>query len=135
MGESLPAGLKIRKDGAKAAAGGERGVDQQVRPKMAAAAPACAGRRRAKLDFEPTRLDEVDFGRQVRRHFEADFLLANFRLGPGLHVKFLHPKLIRTSVPMSFNIRAHPDNYKSRLREKLITLSDWAALARLIGQL
>jgi hypothetical protein len=31
------------------------------------------------------RLDNVDFGRQVRRNFEADFLLTNGGLGPGLH--------------------------------------------------
>ena len=32
-----------------------------------------------------TDLDNVDLGRQVRRHFEADFLLAHCGLGPGLH--------------------------------------------------
>jgi len=30
-------------------------------------------------------LDDVDVGRQVRRHFEADFLFAHGGLGPGLH--------------------------------------------------
>ena len=32
-----------------------------------------------------TSLDQVDLGGEVGRDFEADFLLANFRLGPGLH--------------------------------------------------
>jgi len=38
------------------------------------------------LKFQkPNALDNVDFGRQVRRNFEADFLFANGGLGPGLH--------------------------------------------------
>ena len=32
-----------------------------------------------------TSLDQVDLGGEVGRDFEANFLLANFRLGPGLH--------------------------------------------------
>jgi hypothetical protein len=34
-------------------------------------------------------LDEVDLCRKVARNFEADFLLANFGLRPGLHGFFL----------------------------------------------
>jgi hypothetical protein len=38
--------------------------------------------------FGSKSLDDVDLGREVARDFEANFLLANFRLGPGLHVIF-----------------------------------------------
>src|SRR5437016_996430 len=34
---------------------------------------------------EETDLDEVDLGRKIRRDFEADFLLADCGLRPGLH--------------------------------------------------
>jgi hypothetical protein len=34
-------------------------------------------------------LDEVDLSRHVRGHLEADFLLTNGRLHPGLHIHFL----------------------------------------------
>jgi hypothetical protein len=47
------------------------------------------GRRTKKNRLSETTLDDVDLGRQVRRHFEADFLLANGGLGPGLHDVFL----------------------------------------------
>lgn len=30
-------------------------------------------------------LDNVDFGRQIRGHFQTDFLLANGRLHPSFH--------------------------------------------------
>ena len=41
------------------------------------------------------RLDDVDFGRQVARNFETNFLLADGRLGPDLHDSFLHRDKLR----------------------------------------
>ncbi len=40
-------------------------------------------------ETENTKLDDVDFGWQVARDFEANFLLANFWLGPNLHNRLL----------------------------------------------
>src|SRR5438874_1859579 len=46
-----------------------------------------AGRALPPYQFrqEETDLDEVDLGRKIRRDFEADFLLADCGLRPGLH--------------------------------------------------
>ena len=49
------------------------------------AAPVSHGDREA----EYVNLDDVDFGRQVARNFETNFLLADGRLGPNLHDSFL----------------------------------------------
>ena len=45
----------------------------------------CFGNHRAQKLNSFDRLDQVDVSRQVRRHFEADFLFANGGLCPGLH--------------------------------------------------
>jgi hypothetical protein len=55
--------------------------------------------RRAELTPQSARpktpnLDDVDFGRQVARHFETDFLLADFRLRPDLHECFLQSGIL-----------------------------------------
>src|SRR5690606_22729754 len=42
-------------------------------------------RNRRKTSNSLIELDDVDLSRQVRRDFEANFLLANRRLHPGLH--------------------------------------------------
>jgi hypothetical protein len=52
-------------------------------------------------------LDDVDFGRQVARDFETNFLLADGRLGPDLHDGFL--SFWVSCVPNSQTLaRVHP---------------------------
>jgi hypothetical protein len=60
-------------------------------------------------------LDEVDLGREIRSNFEADFLLANCGLRPGLH-DVLHQD-VRNAVFLVKNIMIRLDNVQSRLRE------------------
>ena len=55
------------------------------------AAPVSHGIREA----DNVNLDDVDFGRQVARNFETNFLLANGWLGPNLHDSFLHRDKLR----------------------------------------
>lgn len=50
------------------------------------AAPVSHGIR----EGEDINLDDVDFGWQVARDFETNFLLADGRLGPNLHARLLH---------------------------------------------
>ncbi len=38
-----------------------------------------------EFDLKPIDLDDVDLSRQIRGNLEADFLLANRGLHPGLH--------------------------------------------------
>ena len=67
-------------------------LKQQRRPmRSSTAAPVAHGTR----ETENVNLDDVDFGRQVARHFETDFLLAHGRLGPDLHDSFLHNAKLR----------------------------------------
>jgi len=70
----------------------------------------------ASTSIEVRRLDDVDFSRKVRGHFEADFLLADGGLGPDLHrvspVGWRHqlddalPTRRRCSHPIVFSLRA-----------------------------
>lgn len=46
-----------------------------------------------------SRLDDVDLGGEVARHFEANFLLTNFGLRPGLHVVSSNFKKAAVSDP------------------------------------
>lgn len=64
------------------------------RSALPAIPPAAQNEKRGGCISQPPRfktfgrlryLDDVDLGGQVRRHFEADFLLTNRGLGPGLH--------------------------------------------------
>jgi hypothetical protein len=55
-------------------------------------APACLGIKKAAAEILPPLrihdqpiLDEVDLSRKIRGNFEANFLLTNGRLRPGLH--------------------------------------------------
>ena len=64
------------------------------------------------------RLDNVDLSRQVRRHFEADFLFANGGLGPGLHDDVLPNGPTRR--PDEENIATIGHKLKSQIRDDLI---------------
>ena len=68
--------------GAKARFNLENFINEQKRRPMVTSAAAS---RDPLCGPETHQLDEVDFGWQVARDFEADFLLANFRLCPNFH--------------------------------------------------
>ena len=63
-------------------------------------------------------LDDVDLSRQVRRHFETDFLFANGGLGPGLHDDVLPNG--PSPRPDDENIGTIGHKLKSQLRDDLI---------------
>jgi hypothetical protein len=73
-------------------------------------------------------LDNVDLSRQVRRDFEADFLLAYGGLCPGLHDDLL---IVKTVAQLFIRSTAHyekvsmsGDNYKSQIRDLIIRFAD-----------
>ena len=68
---------------------------QPARQRKAAAAEATAAQ---ILIAERDVLDDVDLSRQVRGNLEADFLLTNGGLGPGLHDDILQLTALMSPV-------------------------------------
>ncbi len=63
-------------------------------------------------------LDNVDLSRQVRRNFEADFLLTNGGLGPGLHdVSSRSVTCEPVSLISDIILRTSYHNFKSQVRD------------------
>ena len=80
-------------------------------------APGGGGRLLGRLAQGSPRVpsDDIDFGRQIARHLEADFLLANLRLVPDLH-DFLHLFGKALSPISILDMGIHANKRQSRCR-------------------
>lgn len=91
-------------------------IDGNAKNKTAAAFAAAV-----EFKSEQIELDDIDLSRQIRSDFEADFLLANRRLHPGLHrgssLECETDQRAASPADPELNIGATPDNDKSQVRD------------------